>query len=177
MHTYAATHRCGALRIKLQVPQRVHTQASKMHSSSLSLVFGLCVLFSTYCSAQSQSGPQVLLQGRFDGDIDQQTGLGSPPLTFSWPASSIYASFMGSAVNATLTTLTPSVASSVYTRFAFYLDQQQVAVETTNPNNTSINWGATGLGNGTHNLTITKLSEASYGQATLESLTVGPAGR
>ena len=97
-------------------------------------------LFALCCSAQS--GPQVLLQGRFDGNVNHQTGLGSPPLTFSWPASSVYATFQGTAVNATLTALAPTVASSQYSRFAFFVDQVEVAVETTNPNSTTIKWGA-----------------------------------
>ena len=123
------------------------------------------------------SAQQVLLQGRFAGDVSQRTGLGAPALVFSWPASSIYASFEGASVNATLSALEPSVDSSQSTRFIFFVDQQQVALETTEPNSTVINWGAANLGNGTHNLTITKISEASYGQATLDALTAGPGGR
>ena len=133
----------------------------------------LLFIVSTACV----SAQQVLLQGRFGGNINEQSGLGSPPLIFSWPASSIYASFEGASVNATLSALEPAVDSSQYARFVFFLDQQQVALEATDPNNTVINWGATNLGNGTHNLTITKISEASYGQATLDALTVGPGGR
>lgn len=123
------------------------------------------------------SAQQVLLQGRFGGEISEQSGLGTTPLIFSWPASSIYASFEGASVNATISALEPAVDSSQYTRFVFFVDQQQVALETTDPDNTVINWGARNLGNGTHNLTITKISEASYGQATLDALTVGPGGR
>lgn len=123
------------------------------------------------------SAQQVLLQGRFGGDVNEQTGLGTTPLVFSWPASSIYASFEGVSINATLTALEPAVDSSQYTRFVFYVDQQEVALEQTSPEETMINWGATALGSGTHNLTITKISEGSYGQATLDSLTVGPGGR
>ena len=124
------------------------------------------------------SAQDVLLQGRFSGDSSEQSGLGSPPLTFSWPASSVYASFEGSSINATLSALEPEgTVSSQYTRFVFFLDQQQVSLETTTPNNTTINWGAANLSNGTHNLTITKISEASYGQASLDALTVGAGGR
>ena len=103
-------------------------------------------------------GQGVLLQGRFGGDVSEQSGLGSPPLNFSWPASSIYASFEGSSVNATLSALEPEgPISSQYTRSAFIVDQQQVALETTTPEDTTMNWGATDLSNGTHNLTITKI--------------------
>ena len=124
------------------------------------------------------SAQNVLLQGRFGGETSEQTGLGLPPLTFSWPASSVYTSFEGSSVNATLSALEPEgTISSQYTRFVFFLDQQQVALEVTTPNNTTINWGAANLSNGTHNLTITKISEASYGQASLDALTVGEGGR
>lgn len=129
------------------------------------------------CAAACVSAQQVLLQGRFGGEINEQSGLGTTPLIFSWPASSIYASFEGASVNATISALEPAVDSSQYTRFVFYVDQQQVALEATNTNNTVINWDATNLGNGTHNLTITKISEASYGQATLDALTVGSGGR
>ena len=118
------------------------------------------------------------MQGRFGGNVSDQRGIGSPPLVFSWPASSVYASFQGSSVNATISALEPVGAiSSQYSHFVFFLDQQQEALEITTPNNTVINWGAVNIANGIHNLTITKISEASYGQATLDSLTVGPGGR
>ena len=124
------------------------------------------------------SAQDILLQGRFGGNTSEQSGLGSPPLTFSWPASSVYASFEGSSVNATISALEPEGSiSSQYTRFVFFLDQQQVALEVTTPDNTTINWVAGNLSNGTHNLTITKISEASYGQASLDALTVGIGGR
>lgn len=133
----------------------------------------MLALFRACVSAQD-----VLLQGRFGGDVSEQSGLGSPPLIFSWPASSVYVSFESSNVNATLSALEPEgTISSQYTRFVFFLDQRQVALETTTPNNTTINWGAANLSNGTHNLTITKISEASYGQASLDALTVGAGGR
>ncbi len=154
-----------------------YVSAAMIHRNPAIVAFGsavLCVLCATCASVQT--APQVLLQGRFGGDVNEQNGLGSPPLIFSWPASSIYATFESTSINATLTALPPTVASSQYTRFAFYVDQQEIAVETTDPNNTSINWGMSGLTAGVHNLTITKLSEASYGQATLESLTVGTNG-
>lgn len=124
------------------------------------------------------SAQEVLLQGRFGYNVNDQRGLGSPPLVFSWPASSIYASFQGSSVNATISALEPTGAiSSQYSRFVFFLDQQQAALEITTPNNTVINWGVVGLANVTHNVIITKISEASYGQARLDALTVGPGGR
>lgn len=136
----------------------------------------LALLFA--CACACVSAQEVLLQGRFGGNLNDQTGTGSPPLVFSWPASSVYASFQGSSVNATISALEPAGAvSSQYTRFVFFLDQQQDALEITTPNNTVIHWGAVNLANGTHNLTITKISEASYGQATLDALTVGPGSR
>lgn len=123
------------------------------------------------------SGQQVLLQGRFGGNVNEVTGLGSPPLIFSWPASSIYATFEGATVNATISALEATADSSQYTRFVFFIDQQEVALGQTSPNSSVINWAAANLGNGTHNLTITKISEASYGEATLDALVVGPGGR
>lgn len=136
------------------------------------------LVLALFCTCASVSAQNVLLQGRFGGNVSDQSGLGSPPLIFSWPASSIYASFEGSSVNATLSALEPEgTISSQYTRFAFFVDQQQVALETTTPEDTTINWGATDLSNGTHNLTITKTSEASYGQASLDALTAGADGR
>lgn len=152
-----------------------HSNMQIFHVTARTAAVYICLVLLTSCSAQTT--PSLLLQGRFEGSVDPYTGLGSPPLVFSWPSSSVYATFQGPSINATLTTLAPSVASSQYTRFAFYLDQQLVAVESTNPNNTSIHWGESNLSNSAHNLTIAKLSEASYGQATLESLTVGADGR
>lgn len=143
---------------------------------STTVAFALGTVLLCILCAHAQTSPQLLLQGRFGGDVNEQTGLGSLPLIFSWPASSVYASFESDSINATLTALPPSVASSQYTRFSFYVDQQEVAVETTNPNSTSISWGMSGLGSGMHNLTVTKLSEASYGEATLETLTLGSGG-
>ena len=139
------------------------------------LFAAVCLLFAVSVSAQSS--PQLLLQGRFGGDVDEDTGLGSLPVVFSWPASSVYATFNSTSINATLSALPPTNTSSQYARFAFYLDQTEAAVETITPNDTTIRWGMTGLRSGLHNLTITKLSEASYGEATLESLTVGRGGR
>ena len=109
--------------------------------------------------------------------MSQVTGLGSLPVEFSWPASSVYTSFVSPSINVTLSALPASRDSLQYNSFVIYLDQQQVALETTNPNSTVINWGVSGLGNGTHNLTITKISEASYGQATLNALNLAPGGR
>ena len=147
-----------------------------MARSSTTDVLLACVLIVAVAGANAQTSAQLLLQGRFGVNVNEQTGLGSLPLIFSWPASSIYATFDSTSINATLTALPATVASSQYTRFAFYVDQQEIAVETTNPNSTSINWGMSGLASGMHNLTITKLSEASYGEATLETLTLGANG-
>ena len=143
--------------------------------SDHALCAATCLLLAVGVSAQSS--PQLLLQGRFGGDIDEDTGLGSVPVTFSWPASSVYVTFNSTSINATLSALPPTNTSSQYARFAFYLDQTEAAVETMTPNDTTIRWGMTGLRSGLHNLTITKLSEAAYGSATLESLTVGRGGR
>lgn len=127
-------------------------------------------------TASAQSTPELLLQGRFGGMVNEQTAIGSVPVLFSWPASSVYVSFDSDFVAVMLTNVEPTVASSAYNRFAFFIDQQQVAVESSSPQNMVINWSMSGLSTGTHNLTITKLSEASYGQATLDLVTVGPNG-
>lgn len=138
------------------------------------------LLFAASClllalSVASQSSPQLLLQGRFGGDVDEGTGLGSLPVLFSWPASSVYVTFDSTSINATLAALPP--LNATYGRYAFYLDQTLTSVETITPNNTSIRWGRDGLRSASHNLTITKLSEASFGEASLEDLTVGTGGR
>ena len=139
--------------------------------SLIALAVALCA-----ATVMAQSGPELLLQGRFGGSVNEQTGVGSLPVLFSWPASSVYASFSSESVAVTLTNLDPTVAFSAYTRFAFFIDQQQVAVESTDPQNMVINWSMSGLSAGSHNLTITKISEASYGQATLDSITLGANG-
>ena len=91
---------------------------------------------------------QLLLQGRFEGDVDLQTGLATLPLLFSWPASSVHATFTGSSVNATLSALAPAVNYNAYSRFAFFIDQQQVAIESTTPSQMTVTWSAAGLGPG-----------------------------
>lgn len=146
--------------------------------SSMATRVGLLAVVAALCMrcVATQSAPELLLQGRFGGDVNEQTGLGSLPVVFSWPASSVHATFQSSSVNVTLTNVAPSVASSAYNRFAFFIDQDQVAVESTDPQTPVISWGTSGLGAGPHSLTITKLSEASYGQATLNSITLGGNG-
>ena len=152
-------------------------QLSMLSKSSLDAVL---VSFATGCwllaaCVSAQESPRLLLQGRFGGNVSEATGLGSPPLIFSWPASSVYAAFEGDSVNATLTALPPTLPSSG--RYAFYLDQAEISVETISPTKSRIDWGLLGLRFGSHNLTITKLSEAGYGEATLDSLTLGQSGR
>lgn len=138
---------------------------------TLVLTLGLSI-FATCASPQ-----QLLLQGRFASDVSQQTGLASLPVTLSWPASSVYTSFDGNSITVSLSALPGTVISSQYSRFAIYLDQQQVAIEATSIDNPAINWETSALGSGRHNLTITKLSEAAYGSASLDTLSVGPGGR
>ena len=134
-----------------------------------------CLLLALGVASQPSQDPQLLLQGRFGGDIDEDTGIGSLPVLFSWPASSVFLTFNSTSINATLAALPP--LNATYGRYAFYLDQTQASVETMTPNNTSIRWGRSGLISGSHNLTITKLSEASFGQASLETLSLGTDGR
>ncbi len=117
--------------------------------SALSL---LCVLCATSL-VTAQSSPELLLQGRFGGTIDTQTGLGSLPLLFSWPASSVYTTFTSTSVNVTIAGSTPTTDSAGYNRFAFFLDQNEVAIESSTPNDSVIHWGMSGLSYGVHNLT------------------------
>ena len=133
----------------------------------------ICSLFVASAFAQS---PELLLQGRFGGAASEQSGFASLPVLFSWPSSSVYVTFNSTSITATLTALS-SPATALFGRYGFYVDQRQVAVETITPNSTQIQWGLVRLGPGPHNLTITKLSEAAYGQATLETLTLGRSGR
>ena len=91
---------------------------------------------------------QLLLQGRFGGYTNEQTGLATLPVLFSWPASSVFTTFTGGSVNATLTALPPTDSYNAYSRFAFYVDEQQVAIESTTPTQLVINWSSTGLGSG-----------------------------
>ena len=162
------------LELKLTLrPTSASRTRAVMVSSAHNLFAVTCLLLAL--GVASQSSPQLLLQGRFGGDVDEDTGLGSLPVLFSWPASSVYVTFNSTSINATLAALPP--LNATFGRYAFYLDQTQTSVETITPNNTSILWGRSGLRSGTHNLTIAKLSEASFGLASLESLTVGTGGR
>lgn len=147
--------------------------------SSMAVGVGHLVIVAVLClrHAAAQPAPELLLQGRFGGKVDEQTRLSSLPVVFSWAASSVYTTFISSSVNVTLTNVVPSVASSAYNRFVFSIDQYPVAVESTGPQIPVISWSTSGLGSDPHNLTITKLSEPSYGQATLNSITLEGNGR
>lgn len=137
-------------------------------------VHGTLTLLALCCCAalgrgQSSAAFQVLLQGRFDGD-NQQLQYGSLPVIFSWPSSSVFVSFLGTAVNVTLAALPATVAYSENNRFRFEIDGEIAATESTDLDDTSIEWGASGLTPGAHNLTVTKLNEAAFGQATLQDI-------
>lgn len=135
----------------------------------------LCATVTSVLAA-STTTPQLLLQGRFGNVKGLQTAK-SLPVLFSWPSSSVILTFQSSSINITLTALQSTVQYSSYNRFTFWLDSKQVAIQTSDPNNTSINWSATGLSSATHNLTITKLNEATYGEATLDSIVLGTNGK
>ena len=129
-------------------------------------------------AALPQAFPQILMQGRFGEDAEQSyASVDDLPITFSWPSSSIFVSFNSSSVNVTLTALPSTVSFSGYNTFVFQLDQEVPATETQDLNSTVINWSVSGLDSGTHNLTITKLNEAMYGEATLDAITLGRGGR
>ena len=109
----------------------------------------LCFLGFSLSPIAAQSGSaQVIPSGRFQGTIDDSTGLAQLPLLFSWPASRVYATFVGDSITATLSTLPPSTIYDAYSRFAFYVDQQLIAIETSSPGATGITWSTTGLGSG-----------------------------
>ena len=126
--------------------------------------------------AASTTTPQLLLQGRFGNVTGQQTST-TLPVLFSWGASTVFLSFQSSSVTVNLTALASTVQYSQYNRFTFWLDSKEVAIESTDPSTTSITWSTSGLSSATHNLSITKLSEASYGEATLNSVTLGTNGK
>ena len=91
---------------------------------------------------------QLLLQGRFEGAIDAQNGLGTLPLLFSWPASSVIVTFVSDSIHASLSALPATTTHSEYSRFVFYVDGKEQAVQSTTPNATSIDWTARRLGPG-----------------------------
>ena len=101
--------------------------------------------FALYVLAQPA---QLLLQGRFGGDVNEATGLGVAPVLFSWPASSVYTSFNGSGINATLSALPPSRTYDAYSRFVFYVDGAQVGTATTTPDATVAHWSVSDLSAG-----------------------------
>jgi len=131
-----------------------------MSRSCVSLA-GLTLLYIVFAAAagliSAQSSPELLLQGRFGGAINSQTGLGSLPLLFSWPSSSVYTTFTGTSVNVTIAGSAPTTDSAGYNRFAFFVDQTQVAIESSTPSNSTIQWEMSGLGTGAHNLTSNAL--------------------
>ena len=107
--------------------------------------FGSLLPFVSFAQARVT---QVVTQGRFGGDVNGSTGLGTLPLLFSWPASSVYASFVSDSVSISLSALPATMTYDVDSRFAFYLDDELMAVETTFPRHTSLRWNASGLGEG-----------------------------
>ena len=119
--------------------------STNKHAALVFLCLSLAASRSRLTYAQSA---QLLLQGRFGGYTNEQTGLATLPVTFSWPASSVFTTFTGDSVNATMTTLPPTDYVDAYSRFAFYVDEQQVAIESTTPTQLVINWSSTGLGSG-----------------------------
>lgn len=127
-----------------------------MSRSCVSLA-GLTLLYIVFAAAagliSAQSSPELLLQGRFGGAINSQTGLGSLPLLFSWPSSSVYTTFIGTSVNVTIVGAAPTTDSAGYNRFAFFVDQTQVAIESSTPSNLTIQWEMSGLSAGAHNVT------------------------
>ena len=91
----------------------------------------------------------VAVRGRCGGNIDPSTGLGTLSLQLSWPASSLYLTFTGNSINVTLTAMPPTDVSSAYNRLIFYLNDRQVAIRSTSPDDRVIRWSMAGLGSGT----------------------------
>ncbi len=141
----------------------------------ISAAVAVSLLATLHTITPALSSPQILLQGRFGSDNAQSYA--KLPVLFSWPSSSVYVTFGGDSVNATLSAVTPTVSFSGYNRFSFKVDQLEQDIETQDLNNTVITWNAAGLGSGPHTLTITKLNEAMYGEATLDALEIGAGGR
>ncbi|DBA91450.1 TPA: hypothetical protein ACH3X1_003088 [Trebouxia sp. C0004] len=133
-------------------------------------------LFATlHAVTPALSSPQILLQGRFSSDNDQSRS--KLPILFSWPSSSVYVTFESDSINATLSAVTPTVSFSGYNRFSFKVDQTEQDIETHDLSKTVLYWSAAGLGSGPHTLTITKLNEAMYGEATLDAVEIEAGGR
>ena len=137
-------------------------------------IVALALLFSLHSSGAQT--PQLLLQGRVASDYDSNFA-DTLPVLLSWPASSVYVTFNSDAISVQLSALPVSDSISVYNRFYFSVDQGDPDIETTDTDTTVISWNATGLNSGIHNLTITKVNEAAYGEATLDSITLAPGGR
>ena len=143
---------------------------------ALSAVVALSLVATLKLTSAQTSSPQLLLQGRFGSD-NEQSYADSLPVLFSWPSSSVFVTFDSSEIYATLSAVAPTTSVSGYNRFTFSVDQVQQAVLSQDLDNTVINWNMSGLSTGSHNLTITKLNEASYGEATLDALTLGTGGQ
>ena len=127
--------------------------STNKHAALVLFCLSLAASRSRLTYAQSA---QLLLQGRFGGYTNEQTGLATLPVLFSWPASSVFTTFTGDSVNATLTALPPTDYYDAYSRFAFYVDERQVAIESTTPAQLVINWSSTGLGSGMSSSTSTQ---------------------
>ena len=112
------------------------------------------------------------------GYTDSSVATASLPLVLSWPATSVIVNFQNSdEVTATFQLYTGGTYSTgnpdIQNRFRFSIDgntTEQIVRATGS-------WSASGLSSGAHALTITKLTEALYGVAVLESVQLSSSGR
>lgn len=112
------------------------------------ICLGWCAVPLISAQLQRSQNPRVLLQGRFGGAEKAQSGPATLPLLITWPASSVHARFTGESINAILSAMPPTVTSTAYGRFIFYVDQREAGVRSTAPDDLNVNWTATDLGPG-----------------------------
>ena len=147
----------------------MQSPAPRLNGPSSQWFLAICI---SVCSLLSLTqGQQLLTSGRVSDSMD--SGFASLPLTLSWPATSVHAKFQDSNSVTVNFQAGSDSGSATNNSFRFELDgvqyQQYIGL--------SGSWQHDGLSSGSHDLVVTKLTEAVYGVAVVSSITLESSGR
>ncbi|GAB4816607.1 hypothetical protein N2152v2_003653 [Parachlorella kessleri] len=134
----------------------------------------------------TSSTPQVTLVGRTVPGPSGSDNVGTLPQLFTWPASSATVAFTKTAsvtvvINGSAAALPATEVSGLIEQqnpafpaavFQFDLDGITLGKGNVSTNDTVLTWTHSGLSEGAHNLTITKITEPLLGAAVLESISI-----
>jgi hypothetical protein len=118
----------------------------------------------------------LLAQGRVES-AEQHGNLVALPAILSWAATTTTASFQ----NATSITISvealPGGLDFDFNNFRVELDGTPIGDFATTPDEPNITWTYTDMSRTDHNLSLVKLTEAIYGRASLQNITLSQGGR